>query len=124
MKTIKQVLAGFLKPSLKRWAAAGMVVFLPGAASAQQIIPAIPTGGPDSSVLIFGDYLRLPVTAPSSQTLQGIFTEALSRDLLIGLMLAICVAMVIGASYLWRENVDHLRADAERQKQRETLDLL
>jgi len=73
----------------------------------------------NSPTLIFNDYLNF---APknNAQALGSLLSESLARDIMIGAMLAICIAMIAGASFLFRENVNHIRSEAEARK-RESL---
>lgn len=95
-----------------------LIALAPAHAFAQERLQIAPLQGTDAPAWLLSDYL--PFSSPGGATLQGLLTHTAARDLLMAVMFAICIAMVFGASYLWRENVNRFKADAER-KQRNDL---
>ncbi|WP_180897545.1 hypothetical protein [Martelella soudanensis] len=91
-----------------------LTAFAPAQASAQQQLQTVPLQGTDTAAILFEGYL--PFSSPGGSALQGFLTHTAARDLMMATLFAICLAMVIAASYLWRENVNHLKADAERRQ--------
>ncbi|MET3598668.1 hypothetical protein [Martelella mangrovi] len=111
------------KRGLYAIAALGMPALMamaPTQAAAQNSLDTAPLVAVDPASDFFAEYL--PFSGSGTNSFQDIFNHVVARDLMIGLMLAIAVAMVVGASYLWRENVNHLRADADSKK-RKALDI-
>ncbi|WP_292056160.1 hypothetical protein [Martelella sp.] len=94
-----------------------LTAFAPAGASAEQSWQAAPLSGTNGGAMLFDGYL--PFSSPGGSALQGLLSHTAARDLMIAAMFAICLAMVFGASYLWRENVSHLKADAERRQRNE-----
>lgn len=91
-----------------------LMAMAPFPAAARAGIDAAPLAAADPASSFFSEYL--PFAGSSGSAYHDIIGHALARDLLIGAMLAIAIAMVAGASFLWRENVNHLREDADRKK--------
>ncbi|MBB4123456.1 hypothetical protein [Martelella radicis] len=105
----------------RRWLAAmafmgmpALMAMAPLQAAARTGFENAPISAADPASTFFSEYL--PFSGSSGSAYQEIINHALARDLLIGAMLAIAIAMVAGASLLWRENVNHLREDADRKK--------
>nr|WP_272212255.1 hypothetical protein [Marinicella sp. W31]MDC2878167.1 hypothetical protein [Marinicella sp. W31] len=92
------------------------VALAPLQAVAQETMVSAALNGSEASTGFFSPYLPFP--GNSDNALASLSTHVAARDLMIGLMLVICVAMVAGASYLWRENVVHLQADVKRKKRK------
>ncbi len=97
-----------------------LMAMTPFPAAARTGFDSAPLAAADPASSFFSEYL--PFAGSSGATYHDVLSHALARDLLIGVMLAIAVAMVAGASFLWRENVNHLQEDADRKK-RGTFDL-
>lgn len=68
-----------------------------------------------SPALVFSDYLNF-TTSTNANSIGNLLSENFARDAMIGAMFAICIAMIAGASFLFRENVNHIRLIAEEKK--------
>ncbi|TPW31753.1 hypothetical protein FJU08_08405 [Martelella alba] len=66
------------------------------------------------SALLLNYYLTFPQGATIAAP-EGLTSDMLTRDLVMGLLMATFVAMVLGASFLWRESMSSLRKDEERR---------
>ena len=97
-----------------------LTAFAPAGASAEQTWQGAPLPGTNGGAMLLDGYL--PFSSPGGSALQGLLSHTAARDLMIAAMFAICLAMVFGASYLWRENVSHLKADAERRQRNDLED--
>ncbi|TNB48357.1 hypothetical protein FF124_08480 [Martelella lutilitoris] len=91
-----------------------LMAMTPFPAVARTGLDTAPLAAADPASSFFSEYL--PFAGSSGTAYHDLLSHALARDLLIGAMLAIAIAMVAGASFLWRENVNHLQKEADRKK--------
>ena len=119
-KAAKRVVRAFKRRSYLL--AAGFAALAPAGAFAQERIQSAPLSADTAQDMLMSGYFPFSTSA-GGDLLQGLMTHTAARDLMIAMMFAVCLAMVFAASYLWRENLNHLKADAER-KERNRLDRL
>ena len=134
MKTIKQAVARnisrlkllkyrLLAPVFAASAVGGLVSLFPVQAAAATAPAPMTIESAGGTLMLFGDYFRFPAASDVAGQSQNLVSDIMARDVMLGLLFAICVAMVIGASYLWRENVNRIEADVQKKK-RGTFDSL
>lgn len=76
-----------------------------------------------TSSMFFNDYFDLSQATSAFRPFSNLMYNDVARDIMIAILMAICIAMVTGASFLWRENAIHLRSDVEKEKRRRLNDL-
>ena len=119
MRMVKRVTKRVAKAcNRKTYAAAAVLLTLgPVSAFAQERLQTAPLEAANTPLFSYDGYFPFSTSAGGG-LLQGLLTHSAARDILIATMFAICLAMVFAASYLWRENVNHLKSNAERQQRR------
>lgn len=132
MKTIKQAAARrvsrlkllkrrLLAPVFVASAFGGLAMALPTQAAAATAPAPMTLESAGGTSMLFGDYFSFPVASDIARQSHHFVTDMMARDVMLAVLFAICIAMVIGASYLWRENVSRIEADVQKNK-RNTFD--